>query len=69
LLSTGLTCGVIFSNEFTLTRGTRISVPDSVAGSTAGGSAAISISTAMIEAYSVPCAPDTTASTGPGLAP
>ena len=54
LLSVGLTCGTIFSNDGTLTSGTRIRVPDTSAGLTAS----ISISTAMIDAYSVPCAPD-----------
>jgi len=53
-----------------LTSGTRITVPDSVVGSIAGrGSAPINISTARMDAYSVPCAPLTTASTGPGRAP
>src|SRR5437773_3964198 len=65
LLSTGLTCGTTRSNDGTLTSGTRISVPESCAGSTAS----MSFSTAMIDAYSVPCAPDTIASAGPGLAP
>src|SRR5439155_26204101 len=65
LLSIGLTCGTRRSNDATLTSGTRISVPESCDGSTAS----MSSSTARIEAYSVPCAPDTTASTGPGRAP
>ena len=41
------------------------SVPDSADASTTVGS----FSSAMIEAYSVPCAPASRASTGPGLAP
>ena len=36
LLSTGFTCGVIRSNDGTLTSGTRINVPDRSAGLTAG---------------------------------
>ena len=65
LLSVGFTCGVIVSNDGTLMIGTRISVPATSAGFTAS----MSISTAMIDAYSLPWAPDATASTGPGLAP
>ena len=65
LLSVGLTCGVMRSNDGTFTSGTRISVPDTSAGLTSS----MSISTATIDAYSEPCAPDTTASTGPGRAP
>ncbi len=48
LLSVGLTCGTIFSNDGMFTIGTRISVPDSPRGSTVP----ISRSTAMIDAYS-----------------
>ena len=65
LLSVGFTCGVIRSNDGTLMSGSRISVPATSSGFTLS----ISISTAMIDAYSVPCAPDATASTGPGRAP
>ncbi len=65
LPSIGFRCGTIRSNDGTLTSGTRISVPESCAGSTAP----MSRSTATIDAYSVPCEPDTTASTGPGFAP
>src|SRR5581483_2944330 len=65
LLSTGLTCGTFCSNEARLTSGSRITVPETSAGS----SVAISFSTAMIDAYSVPCEPETSASTGPGFAP
>ena len=63
--STGLTCAIFCSKEGTLTSGTRITVPDTTAGSICW----MSRSTAMIEAYSVPCAPETIARTGPGLAP
>ena len=65
LPSTGLTCTTFWSNEARFTSGTRITVPDSSAGSMRP----ISFSTAMIEAYSVPWAPETTASTLPGRAP
>jgi len=65
LASTGFTCGTTFSNDGTLTSGTSTSVPDRFAGSTAE----ISFSTAMIDAYSVPCDPATMASAGPGRAP
>src|SRR3954469_9207768 len=65
LLSVGFTCGVSFSNDGTFTSGTRINVPDRSAGLTAS----ISCCTATMEAYSVPCAPDTIASTGPDFAP
>jgi hypothetical protein len=65
LLSVGLTCATFCSNDGTLINGTRITVPLTVFGS----SCWISRSTAMIEAYSVPCAPDTMARTGPGRAP
>src|SRR5437764_1486809 len=65
LLSTGLTCGVIFSNDAMLTMGTSTSVPDSSTGLTR----AIRSSTAMIDAYSDPCEPATTASTGPEREP
>ena len=65
LLSVGLTCGVIFSNDGTLMSGTRMSVPETSAGLTVS----ISRCTARIDAYSLPWAPDATASTGPGRAP
>lgn len=48
-----------------LTSGTRMTVPVSWAGSRA----VMSFSMAMMEAYSVPCAPETRARTLPGLAP
>src|SRR5262245_50990732 len=63
--STGFTCATFCSNDGTFTSGTRITVPLTAFGS----SCWISRSTAMIEAYSVPWAPETTASTGPGFAP
>ena len=65
LPSTGLRCGTIFVNDGTFSSGTTISVPASCAASTAAGSC----SSAMIDAYSVPCAPAMSASTGPGRAP
>ena len=65
LPSTGLRCGTILANDGTLSSGTTITVPDSVDASTVAGS----FSSAMIDAYSVPCAPASSASTGPGLAP
>src|SRR5258706_484406 len=61
LPSTGFTWTTFWSNEARFTRGTRMTVPEIWAGS----SAPMSRSTAMIEAYSVPWAPDTIASTGP----
>src|SRR6266436_9103762 len=48
-----------------LMSGTRMTVPVTWAGSRA----AMSFSMAMIETYSVPCAPETSARTLPGLAP
>ena len=54
LLSVGLRCGVMRSNDGTLTSGSRMSVPDTSAGLTAS----ISRSTATIDAYSLPCEPD-----------
>src|ERR1051326_8057280 len=63
--SVGLTWGTFCSNEATLTRGMTITVPAMVAGS----SWPMSLASARIEVYSVPCAPDTSASTGPGRAP
>src|SRR6266511_2458816 len=65
LPSMGLTCGTFCSKEATLTSGTRTTVPESVAGS----SAWMSFVTATIDAYSVPCAPETSARTGPGFVP
>src|SRR5262245_24858800 len=65
LPSTGFTCATFCSKDGTLTSGTRITVPLMVFGS----SCWMSRSTAMIEAYSVPWAPETTASTGPGFVP
>src|SRR6476659_5260913 len=61
--STGLTCGTFPSNEATLTSGTRITVPER----TARSIAETSFETATTDAYSVPCAPDTNARTGPGF--
>src|SRR5438552_12179301 len=63
--STGLICGTFCSNDWILTRGTIMTVPEI----SAGLSRPINLSSAMIEAYSVPCAPETSASTGPGFAP
>ncbi len=65
LPSTGFTCGTFCSKDARLTSGTMTTVPEICAGS----SFSISFSSAMIEAYSVPCAPATSASTGPGRAP
>src|SRR4029079_11102158 len=65
LPSIGLTWAIFCSKDGTLTSGTRMTVPRTACGS----SSWISRSTATIEAYSVPCAPETTASTGPGFAP
>ena len=65
LPSTGFTWTTFWSKEARFTSGMRITVPETCAGS----SAPMSRSTAMIEAYSVPWAPDTIASTGPGRAP
>ena len=48
-----------------LTSGIKITVPEIFAAS----SVAMSRSTAMIDAYSVPCAPETMVRTGPGFAP
>ena len=63
LPSIGLTWAIFCSNDAMLTSGTMITVPEICAGS----SSSISRSSAMMEAYSVPCAPATSASTGPGL--
>src|SRR6266478_8038560 len=65
LLSMGLTWGTFCSNDWMLMSGTRMTVPVSCAGSRA----AMSFSMAMMEVYSVPCAPETSARTLPGLAP
>jgi hypothetical protein len=65
LLSTGFTWTTFCSNDARFTSGTRITVPEI----SAAFSRSISRSTAMIEAYSVPCDPATMASAGPGLAP
>src|SRR5229473_3881482 len=65
LLSTGLTWGTFCSKEGMLTRGRRTTVPDICAGSRL----AMRSSSAMMEAYSVPCAPETRASSAPGFAP
>ena len=48
-----------------LISGTMITVPEI----SAGFSMPINFSSAMIEVYSVPCEPATSASTGPGFAP
>ena len=55
LLSVGLTCGVIFSNDGTLTSGTQDQRAGELRRIDGVDQAA---STAMIDAYSVPCAPD-----------
>src|SRR6267143_3265635 len=65
LLSTGLTWGTFCSKDWILMRGTRMTVPVTWAGSRA----AMSFSMAMIETYSVPWAPETSARTLPGLLP
>src|SRR5438874_693127 len=65
LLSIGFTCAIFCWNEFTFTSGTMMTVPASCDGSRS----AITRSSAMIDAYSVPCAPETSARTGPGRAP
>src|SRR5580765_1236272 len=65
LPSTGFTCGTFCSNDAMLSSGTIMTVPETCAGS----SIWITFSSAIMEAYSVPCAPETSASTGPGLAP
>ena len=65
LPSTGLRCGTIRWNDGTFSSGTMITVPETVVASMD----AISCSSAMIDAYSVPCAPARSASTGPGRAP
>ena len=58
-------CGTICSNDATFSSGTTIAVPVSFFGSIRS----ISFVSATIEVYSVPCAPDTNATTRPGLAP
>ncbi len=65
LPSVGLRCGTTFWNDGTLTSGRMITVPESCFASIS----AISFSSAMIDAYSVPWAPASSASTGPALAP
>src|SRR5437667_2909020 len=61
----GLTWGTFCSNDWMLMSGTRMTVPVICAGSRA----AMSFSMAMMETYSVPWAPETSARTLPGLAP
>src|ERR1043166_7106311 len=65
LSSTGFTCGTFCSKEAIFTSGSMITVPEICAGS----KLPIKPSRAMMEAYSVPCAPETNASVGPGLFP
>src|ERR1041385_3480581 len=65
LPSTGLTCGTFCSKDAMLTSGKMMTVPETCAGS----SVWMTFSRAMMEAYSVPCAPETSARTGPGLLP
>src|ERR1700687_282488 len=65
LLSMGLTCGTFCSKDWILMSGTRMTVPVTCAGSRA----AMSLSMAMMDTYSVPWAPETRARTFPGLAP
>jgi len=65
LLSVGLRCGVIETNDGVLTSGTMITVPASLAGSIRGISRCI----AMMVVYSVPCWPAMKATTGPGRTP
>ena len=63
LPSVGLRCGTTFWNDGTFTSGRMITVPVSCFASISP----ISFSSAMIDAYSVPCAPASSASTGPGF--
>src|SRR5947209_12553374 len=65
LLSTGFTCGTFCWKDGIFTSGTTITVPETCVGSRLP----ISPSSAMMDAYSVPCAPETSASVGPGLLP
>src|SRR5207302_8159512 len=65
LLSMGLTCGTFCSTDWILMSWTRMTMPVTCAGSRAS----ISFSMAMMETYSVPWAPETSARTLPGLAP
>ena len=65
LPSIGFTCAIFCSKDATLTRGTRMTEPEICAGS----SNWMRRSTARMDEYSVPCAPATIASTGPGFAP
>ena len=51
LPSTGFTCGTFCSNDAMFTRGTMMTVPEI----SAGLSSCISFSSAMMDAYSVPC--------------
>src|SRR5260370_613895 len=65
LPSTGFRCGTICANDARLSRGSTTSVPERLPGSTDG----TSLCMARIDAYSVPWAPEISASTGPGRAP
>src|SRR3979411_373277 len=65
LPSTGFTCGTFCSNDAILTNGTMMTVPEI----SAGLSSCITFSSAMMDAYSVPCAPATRARVGPGFGP
>ena len=65
LPSTGFTCGTFCSNDAMFTNGTTMTVPEI----SAGLSSCISFSSAMMDAYSVPCAPATRARVGPDFEP
>src|SRR5260370_917894 len=65
LLSTGLTWGTFCSKEAILTRGRMTTVPDIWLGSRL----VMRSWSAMMEAYSVPWAPETRARSAPGVAP
>ena len=58
-------CGTICSNDATLINGTTITLPASDLGSMRS---MMRVSATML-VYSVPCAPETIATTGPGLDP
>src|SRR6202790_4637873 len=65
LPSTGFTCGTFCSNDAMFTKGTMMTVPEI----SAGLSSWMSFSSAMMDAYSGPCAPATRARVGPGFGP
>src|SRR5690242_14270038 len=65
LPSTGFRCGTFCAKEAGFTRGTMMRAPESSVGSADWAN----FCKAMIDAYSVPCDPETKARVGPGLAP